>query len=232
VDERWCKTTVRPDPRHAPPHRRGGPGRDRKREKSAKLAQKLVHLQLYSHRNAWANLHLLGQPNTLLAKGGARPAAHPHGPRGRPCPSPRLGPPRNVFLGPRNSYCCQARCKSRWKIYSRAPLGGFGSRALSEKDAELAQKLGQLQPFLAVFPQECMGQLAPFGPTEQLARCPGPRARRARAPPRHAWGSVALSLCTTAHPRYNIFTNISGTSMSEATVRPNPLFCLYFGSSP
>ena len=24
-----------------------------------------------------------------------------------------------------------------------------------EKDAELAQKLGQLQPFLAVFPQEC-----------------------------------------------------------------------------
>ena len=24
-------------------------------------------LQLYSHRNAWANLHLLGQPNTFLA---------------------------------------------------------------------------------------------------------------------------------------------------------------------
>jgi hypothetical protein len=35
----------------------------------------------------------------------------------------------------------------------------------SENDAELAQKLGQLQPFLAVFPQECMGQLASFGPT-------------------------------------------------------------------
>jgi hypothetical protein len=28
----------------------------------------------------------------------------------------------------------------------------------------LAQKLGQLQPFIAVFPQECAGQLAPFGP--------------------------------------------------------------------
>jgi hypothetical protein len=28
-----------------------------------------------------------------------------------------------------------------------------------------AQKLGQLQPFIAVFPQECMGQLASFGPT-------------------------------------------------------------------
>ena len=35
----------------------------------------------------------------------------------------------------------------------------------SEKDAKLAQKLGQLQPFIAVFPQECMGQLASFGPT-------------------------------------------------------------------
>ena len=27
-------------------------------------------LQLYSHRNAWANLHLLGQPNTFLAAAG------------------------------------------------------------------------------------------------------------------------------------------------------------------
>jgi hypothetical protein len=35
----------------------------------------------------------------------------------------------------------------------------------SEKDAKLTQKLGQLQPFVAVFPQECMGQLAYFGPT-------------------------------------------------------------------
>ena len=33
------------------------------------------------------------------------------------------------------------------------------------KDAKLAQKLGQLRPFIAVFPQECMGQLASFGPT-------------------------------------------------------------------
>jgi hypothetical protein len=35
----------------------------------------------------------------------------------------------------------------------------------SEKGAELAQKSGQLQPFIAVFPQDCMGQLASFGPT-------------------------------------------------------------------
>jgi hypothetical protein len=30
-------------------------------------------------------------------------------------------------------------------------------RLPSEKHAELAQKLGQLQPFIAVLPQECMG---------------------------------------------------------------------------
>jgi hypothetical protein len=35
----------------------------------------------------------------------------------------------------------------------------------SENDAKLAQKLGQLQPFTAVFPPECMGQFAYFGPT-------------------------------------------------------------------
>ena len=35
----------------------------------------------------------------------------------------------------------------------------------SENDAKLAQKLGQLQPSIAVFPPENMGQLAYFGPT-------------------------------------------------------------------
>jgi hypothetical protein len=30
---------------------------------------------LYSHRNAWANLHILGQPNTLLARGRLAQAA-------------------------------------------------------------------------------------------------------------------------------------------------------------
>jgi hypothetical protein len=36
----------------------------------------------------------------------------------------------------------------------------------SEKDTKLVQKLGHLQPFLAVlvFPQKCVGQLAYFGP--------------------------------------------------------------------
>ena len=40
----------------------------------------------------------------------------------------------------------------------------------SEKDAKLAQKLGQLQPFIAVFPVECVGQLASFGPIEHMSR--------------------------------------------------------------
>ena len=35
----------------------------------------------------------------------------------------------------------------------------------SEKAAVSAQKLGRLPPFIAVFPQECMGQLASSGPT-------------------------------------------------------------------
>jgi hypothetical protein len=33
------------------------------------------------------------------------------------------------------------------------------------EDAKLAQKLGQLQPFIAAFPQECTGRLVSFGPT-------------------------------------------------------------------
>jgi hypothetical protein len=34
---------------------------------------------------------------------------------------------------------------------------------LGEVNAKSAQTLGQLQPFRAVFPQECMGQHASFG---------------------------------------------------------------------
>jgi hypothetical protein len=42
-----------------------------------------------------------------------------------------------------------------------------------------------------------------------------------------AWGSVegsvALSLCTAAHSLYTRFTNRFGTSISETTMRPNPM---------
>jgi hypothetical protein len=47
-------------------------------EKNAKLAQKLGQLQPFiadSHRNARANWHLLGQPDTFLAQGGSRGGA-------------------------------------------------------------------------------------------------------------------------------------------------------------
>jgi hypothetical protein len=50
-----------------------------------------------------------------------------------------------------------------WRPTCRA--SATGARCLSARDAELAQKLDQLQPFVAVIPQECTGQLAFFGPT-------------------------------------------------------------------
>jgi hypothetical protein len=37
-------------------------------------------------------------------------------------------------------------------------------------------------------------------------------------------GSVALSLCTTAHPIHTRFSNIFGISISESAMPPNPRF--------
>jgi hypothetical protein len=54
-----------------------------------------------------------------------------------------------------------AVCTTGWVQPERLRASGWQS----EKDAKLAQKLGQLQPFIAVLPLECMGQLASFGPT-------------------------------------------------------------------
>ena len=68
--------------------------------------------------------------------------------------------------------------KSMWTSFMPSPRvttsnGGIARSAspasavptYREKDAKLAQKLGQLQLFLAVFPQEYTGRLASFGPT-------------------------------------------------------------------
>jgi hypothetical protein len=44
------------------------------------------------------------------------------------------------------------------------PVPTHGGGGESEKDAKLAQKLAQLQPFIALLPHECMGQLASFRP--------------------------------------------------------------------
>ena len=38
----------------------------------------------------------------------------------------------------------------------------------------------------------------------------------------HAQGSVALSLCTTAHSLHTRFAKVCGASIPEATMRPNP----------
>ena len=43
-------------------------------------------------------------------------------------------------------------------------LAAAAAAAVSQEAAKLAQKLGQLQSFVDVFPQECMGRLASFGP--------------------------------------------------------------------
>ena len=49
----------------------------------------------------------------------------------------------------------------------------------SEKDAVSAQKLGQLQPFIAVSSQECTGQLASFGGQPNRFCAPAPPGWRA-----------------------------------------------------
>jgi hypothetical protein len=44
--------------------------------------------------------------------------------------------------------------------------------------------------------------------------------------------AVALSLCAAAHPLPTIFAKIIGTSLSEATMRPNPTFRSRTSSGP
>ena len=65
--------------------------------------------------------------------------------------------------------CDGADPRQRWTGDSLVHAGSgmvsmIRNEGASEEDLS-AQKLGQLQPFVAVFPQECMGQLAPSGPT-------------------------------------------------------------------
>jgi hypothetical protein len=57
----------------------------------------------------------------------------------------------------------------RWRARLRVAAAGrevaCPGTHMSEEDTKLAQKLDQLQPFMAVFRLECMGQLAYFGLT-------------------------------------------------------------------
>jgi hypothetical protein len=57
------------------------------------------------------------------------------------------------------SHSARSRGRSSATRSRRTPCCAWTPRCDSEKDAELAQKSGQLQPFVAVFP------LASFGPT-------------------------------------------------------------------
>ena len=62
--------------------------------------------------------------------------------------------------------CQEARNVPPTPIATRPRTAPRESKFLpSGKESKLAQKLGQLHPFIAVLPQECMGQLASFGPT-------------------------------------------------------------------
>jgi hypothetical protein len=67
-----------------------------------------------------------------------------------------------------------------------AALVAFGLQVRND------QTLGQLQPFLAVFPQECMGRLASSGPTERVSRVQGlSEVSRASYGP-YDWASLAI----------------------------------------
>ena len=75
------------------------------------------------------------------------------------------------------------------------------------------------------------GRLTPQNGGFRPGQCSARPARPAGSPssaPRPAWsarcaqGSVALSLCTAAHPLYSGFANRFGAPMSEAIMRPNP----------
>ena len=92
--------------------------------------------------------------------------------------------------------CCRKRSTSP------VSLGRFDSIA-SEKDTKLAQKLAQLQPFMAVFPQEYMGQLAYFGPPNNfLVAAANRECRRAAAePPRWRLHNVNTRDGSSAGPR-------------------------------
>jgi hypothetical protein len=70
-------------------------------------------------------------------------------------PMARLRVPRREWVGARRVRGAGGAGR-RGRLAGVPDLhAGVDGQAASEKGAELAQKLGQLQPFIAVFPQEC-----------------------------------------------------------------------------
>jgi hypothetical protein len=98
---------------------------------------------------------------------------------------------------------CGAGVGGSWHTAAGRPLVNetlFPKVVCSDKHTKLAQKLGQLQHFLAVFPQKCMDKLAYFGqPNTFLAcgcrRCVQLVQRARRRQQRHAQIGAALSFC-------------------------------------
>ena len=79
-----------------------------------------------------------------------------------PMPLPPMAPMNLVASEPEHWHTAPPR----WAKPPAAPHAPARAPAsLSEGDAKLAQKLGQLQPSLAAFLLECVGQLASFGAT-------------------------------------------------------------------
>jgi hypothetical protein len=106
-------------------------------------------IQIYSEfrtiSSSFYNLlpHRSGRTTATVSATGAT------GPRQSPAP-PRAAPRRAAAV----------KCGAAAALGGAAGGGGVVGGGGGEKDAKLAQKLGQLQPFGAVFPQECMGQFA------------------------------------------------------------------------
>jgi hypothetical protein len=105
-----------------------------------------------------------GQGHSIFAlAAAARSLPLPHPPtRPLTMPPPPHGPAptRRRVLIPACQSCKRHAIRARCSV----PRLRKGPRA-GEIDAKLAQNLGQLQHFTAVFPQECMGQRASFGPS-------------------------------------------------------------------
>ena len=100
-------------------------------------------LQASNRSNRWANSKILGQPCEFqVSAAGGGPAASVD------LTTLLATKARTAVEHSLNGLVASANARPRlaWKVVGE-----------SERDAKLSQKLGRLQPFIAVFAQECMG---------------------------------------------------------------------------
>jgi hypothetical protein len=164
------------------------PPKVRKTPRWPRIWANLSLFQPCDHRNARARSRLLGQPClTACSLEGARHRGVADGLRRdaeaalrrAPCHASRgaVGPsPLYMFctklLRKYTEQCSndftarparRARRRARQSDPARYPTQRLGRPPAGAKGAASAQKLGQPQPFGAVIPRECTGQLARFG---------------------------------------------------------------------